>query len=134
MEELEAARDAVDKTDIEAKLDELRREKDGLETIVSETSQQRDRAEFELRKFKDEAATNKQELEYAVQERAEKISQLEGKIGKLNEEKQKIMNEMGDLQNSTDRERIQFLEEELKRLKAKSDDNSKCKLQVQENR
>ena len=44
------------------------------------------------------------------------------------------MNEMGDLQNSTDRERIQFLEEELKRLKAKSDDNSKCKLQVQENR
>ena len=123
---MEAARDAVDKTDIEAKLDELRREKDGLETIVSETSQQRDRAEFELRKFKDEAATNKQELEYAVQERAEKISQLEGKIGKLNEEKQKIMNEMGDLQNSTDRERIQFLEEELKRLKAKSD-NSKCK-------
>ena len=110
LEELEAARDAVDKTDIEAKLDELRREKDGLETIVSETSQQRDRAEFELRKFKDEAATNKQELEYAVQERAEKISQLEGKIGKLNEEKQKIMNEMGDLQNSTD-----------------SDDNSKCK-------
>ena len=100
LEELEAARDAVDKTDIEAKLDELRREKDGLETIVSETSQQRDRAEFELRKFKDEAATNKQELEYAVQERAEKISQLEGKIGKLNEEKQKIMNEMGDLQNS----------------------------------
>ena len=126
LEELEAARDAVDKTDIEAKLDELRREKDGLETIVSETSQQRDRAEFELRKFKDEAATNKQELEYAVQERAEKISQLESKIGKLNEEKQKIMNEMGDLQNSTDRERIQFLEEELKRLKAKSD-NSKCK-------
>ena len=110
LEELEAARDAVDKTDIEAKLDELRREKDGLETIVSETSQQRDRAEFELRKFKDEAATNKQELEYAVQERAEKISQLEGKIGKLNEEKQKIMNEMGDLQNSID-----------------SDDNSKCK-------
>ena len=30
LEELEAARDAVDKTDIEAKLDELRREKDGL--------------------------------------------------------------------------------------------------------
>ena len=30
LEELEAARDAVDKTEIEAKLDELRREKDGL--------------------------------------------------------------------------------------------------------
>ncbi len=30
LDELEAARDALDKTDIEAKLDELRREKDGL--------------------------------------------------------------------------------------------------------
>merc|ERR1719422_1222155 len=100
LEELEAARDAVDKTEIEAKLDELRREKDGLETIVTETSQQRDRAEFELRKFKDEASTSKQELEYAVQEKIEKISQLENKIVKLNEEKQKIMTEMSDLQNS----------------------------------
>ena len=100
LEELEAARDAVDKTDIEAKLDELRREKDGLETIVSETSQQRDRAEFELRKFKDEASTSKQELEYSVQEKIEKITQLENKIVKLNEEKQKIINEMSDLQNS----------------------------------
>merc|ERR1719422_600612 len=100
LEELEAARDAVDKTEIEAKLDELRREKDGLETMVAETSQSRDRAEFELRKFKDEAASSRQELEYAVQEKIEKISQLENKIVKLNEEKQKIMNEMSDLQNS----------------------------------
>ena len=99
LEELEAARDAVDKTEIEAKLDELRREKDGLETIVTETSQQRDKIEFELRKFRDEAATNKQELEFAVQEKTEKISQLENKIVKLNEEKQKILNDMSDLNN-----------------------------------
>lgn len=100
LEELEAARDAVDKTEIEAKLDELRREKDGLETMVAETSQSRDRAEFELRKFKDEAASSRQELEYALQERTDKITQLENKIVKLNEEKQKIINEMSDLQNS----------------------------------
>merc|ERR1719445_1511631 len=72
LEELEAARDAVDKTEIEAKLDELRREKDSLETVVTETSQQRDRAEFELRKYKDEATSNRQELEYALQERTDK--------------------------------------------------------------
>ena len=40
LEELEAARDAVDKTEIEAKLDELRREKDGLEVVLNEKSQQ----------------------------------------------------------------------------------------------
>ena len=100
LEELEAARDAIDKTEIEAKLDELRREKDGLETIVTETSQQRDKIEFELRKFKDEAATNKQELEYAIQEKTEKICQLENKIVKLSEEKQKIMDDMSDLNNT----------------------------------
>ena len=43
LEELEAARDAVDKTEIEAKLDELRREKDGLEGVLNETSQQKDK-------------------------------------------------------------------------------------------
>ena len=99
LEELEAARDAVDKTEIEAKLDELRREKDGLETIVTETSQQRDKIEFELRKLKDEAATHKQDPEFALQEKTEKISQLENKIVKLNEDKQKIINDMTDLQN-----------------------------------
>ena len=100
LEELEAARDAVDKTEIEAKLDELRREKDGLETVVTETSQQRDRAEFELRKHKDEAASNKQDLEFSIQERTEKISQLEGKMTKLTEENTKIRSELEELQNS----------------------------------
>merc|ERR1719150_3583694 len=100
LEELEAARDAVDKTEIEAKLDELRREKDSLETVVTETSQQRDRAEFELRKYKDEAASNKQDLEFSIQERSEKISQLEGKMTKLSEENTKIRSELEELQNS----------------------------------
>merc|ERR1719445_383651 len=77
LEELEAARDAVDKTEIEAKLDELRREKDGLETALSETSQQRDKAEFEAGKLKDATSTMKQELEFSIQEKIEKISQLE---------------------------------------------------------
>lgn len=36
-------RDAVDKTEIEAKLDELRREKDSVEGALSETSQQKDK-------------------------------------------------------------------------------------------
>ena len=97
---MEAARDAVDKTEIEAKLDELRREKDSLETAVTETSQQRDRAEFELRKYKDEAASQLQDLEFSIQERSEKISQLEGKISKLTEENTKIRPDMEDLQNS----------------------------------
>jgi len=100
LEELEAARDAVDKTEIEAKLDELRREKDGLETILSETSQQRDKAEFEAGKLKDASLTMKQELEFAIQEKLEKISQLETKVTKMNEEKTKIILELQDLQNS----------------------------------
>ena len=100
LEELEAARDAVDKTEIEAKLDELRREKDSLETVVTETSQQRDRAEFELRKYKDEATSNKQDLELSLQERSEKISQLEGRITKLSEENNKILGELEVCQNT----------------------------------
>ena len=44
---------------------------DGLETVVSETSQLRDRAEFELRELRDEANSSKQELEFAVQEKTE---------------------------------------------------------------
>ena len=100
LEELEAARDAVDKTEIEAKLDELRREKDGLETALSETSQQRDKAEFEAGKMKDATATMKQELEFSIQEKLEKISQLETRVTKINEEKSKILIELQDLQNS----------------------------------
>jgi len=100
LEELEAARDAVDKTEIEAKLDELRREKDGLETALSETSQQRDKAEFEAGKLKDATSTMKQELEFSIQEKIEKISQLESKVSKMNEEKSKILIELQDLQNS----------------------------------
>merc|ERR1719447_2175333 len=91
LEELEAARDAVDKTEIEAKLDELRREKESLETAVTETSQQRDRAEFELRKFKDEAASSRQDLEFSLQEKSEKIAQLEVRLAKLTEENSKIL-------------------------------------------
>jgi len=100
LEELEAARDAVDKTEIEAKLDELRREKDGLETALSETSQQRDKAEFEAGKLKDASSTMKQELEFSLQEKTEKISQIESKVLKMNEEKSKILIEVQDLQNS----------------------------------
>jgi len=100
LEELEAARDAVDKTEIEAKLDELRREKDGLETALSETSQQRDKAEFEAGKLKDATSTMKQELEFSLQEKTEKITQIESKLSKMTEEKSKILIEMQDLQNS----------------------------------
>merc|ERR1719315_579073 len=100
LEELEAARDAVDKTEIEAKLDELRREKDGLETALSETSQQRDKVEFELGKLKDASSTMKQELEFSIQEKTEKISQIESKVLRMNEEKSKILIELQDLQNS----------------------------------
>merc|ERR1719435_531369 len=100
LEELEAARDAVDKTEIEAKLDELRREKDGLETALSETSQQRDKAEFEAGKLKDASSTMKQELEFSLQEKTEKITQIESKVLKMNEEKSKILIELQDLQNS----------------------------------
>jgi len=100
LEELEAARDAVDKTEIEAKLDELRREKDGLETALSETSQQRDKAEFEAGKLKDASSTMKQELEFSIQEKTEKISQIESKVLRMNEEKSKILIELQDLQNS----------------------------------
>jgi len=100
LEELEAARDAVDKTDIEAKLDELRREKDGLENALTEISQQRDKAEFEAGKLKDSAVSMKQELEFSVQEKNDKILQLESKMLKMAEEKSKIMVELQDLQNS----------------------------------
>jgi len=100
LEELEAARDAVDKTEIEAKLDELRREKDGLETALSETSQQRDKAEFEAGKLKDASSTMKQELEYSIQEKIEKINQIETRVSKMNDEKSKILIELQDLQNS----------------------------------
>jgi len=100
LEELEAARDAVDKTEIEAKLDELRREKDGLETVLSETSQQRDKAEFELSKLKDATMTIKQELEFAIEDKMGKMSKLETKISKMSEEKSKMMVELQDLQNT----------------------------------
>ena len=39
----------MDKTEIEAKLDELRREKDNMETALNETSQQRDKLDFEVK-------------------------------------------------------------------------------------
>lgn len=43
----------MDKTEIEAKLDELRREKDNMETALNETSQQRDKLDFEFNKLKE---------------------------------------------------------------------------------
>merc|ERR1719481_2375329 len=82
LEELEAARDAVDKTEIEAKLDELRREKDGLETALSETSQQRDKAEFEAGKLKDASEALKKDLDFQIESKEEQIGKLEEKIGK----------------------------------------------------
>ena len=56
LEELEAARDVTDKTDIEAKLDELRREKDSLGTLLSEAGQGREKAEFEVGRLRDSTA------------------------------------------------------------------------------
>jgi len=100
LEELEAARDAVDKTEIEAKLDELRREKDSLETILSETSQQRDKAEYEAGKLKDASQTLKQELEFQLQTKADHVGQLEEKVSMLADEKLGMITELQDLQNS----------------------------------
>ena len=79
LEELEAARDAVDKTEIEAKLDELRREKDGLETVLNETSQQRDKLEFEISKLRDAANNQRTELEFKLSGKTEEIEIL--KVG-----------------------------------------------------
>ena len=84
LEELEAARDAVDKTEIEAKLDELRREKDGLETLLNEASQQRDKLEFEISKLKDSTNNQKQELEFQLQAKIDEIEILKVYIFNVN--------------------------------------------------
>ena len=76
LEELEAARDAVDKTEIEAKLDELRREKDGLEVLLNEKSQEIDKLEFEHNKLKDAADKQKQQLEDEIKTKTDEIENL----------------------------------------------------------
>ena len=47
-------------------MDELRREKDALETLLNEASQQRDKLEFEISKLKDSTNNQKQELEFQL--------------------------------------------------------------------
>merc|ERR1719315_907204 len=100
LEELEAARDAVDKTEIEAKLDELRREKDGLETTLAENSQQREKVEFELGKLKDASLVIKQESEFQVQAKDSEISLLKEKVEKICQEKNGMLSELQILQNT----------------------------------
>ena len=100
LEELEAARDAVDKTEIEAKLDELRREKDSLETSLAETSQQREKIEFELGKLKDASLVVKQETEFQVQAKNGEISLLKEKVDKIAQEKLGMVSEFQMLQNT----------------------------------
>ena len=75
LEELEAARDVADKTDIEAKLDEVRREKDGLETALSEASQLREKAEFEIAKLRESSTSLKETLESQVAAKEEAVAQ-----------------------------------------------------------
>jgi len=100
LEELEAARDAVDKTEIEAKLDELRREKDSVEGALSETSQQKDKLEFEISKLRDSASNQRAELEFQLKTKTESIEILQAKACKLDEEKNCMLNELEQLQNS----------------------------------
>jgi len=100
LEELEAARDAVDKTEIEAKLDELRKEKNDLETALAETSQQRDKVEFELGKLKDASLIMKQESEFQTQTREKEIGSLKEKLEKLCKEKAALLSEIQILQNT----------------------------------
>jgi len=100
LEALEAARDVVDKTEIEAKLDELRREKDGLEAAVSEAAQHREKAEFEVAKVRDAAAQHQHMLEKELEKEKEKAAALEEKLARLRQEKARIAVEVADLQNS----------------------------------
>lgn len=100
LEELEAARDVVDKTDIEAKLDELRREKDGLETQLSEAAQKIERAEFEVERLRETASVARQELEGQIAAREERLAASEEKLAKLKQEKANLVVELQDLQNS----------------------------------
>ena len=100
LEELEAARDVVDKTDIEAKLDEVRREKDGLETALSEASQLREKAEFEIGKLRESSSNLKEKLESQLAANEEKIAEVEEKVAKLRAEKSRMVVELQELQNS----------------------------------
>jgi len=100
LEELEAARDAVDKTEIEAKLDELRREKDGLEVVLNEKSQQVDKLEFEEKKLREQASNQKQELEQQLKSKDEEIEHLKSTATKLQEEKNLLLKDMEELQSS----------------------------------
>ena len=100
LEELEAARDVIDKTDIEAKLDEMRREKDGLEIALSEASQLREKAEFEIGKLRESSSNLKDELERQIVSREEKLAEAEGKVANLRAEKSRLVVELQELQNS----------------------------------
>jgi len=100
LEELEAARDVVDKTDIEAKLDEVRREKDGLETALSEASQLREKAEFEIAKLRESSTNLKENLESQVEKLESKVAEAEEKVSKLRTEKSRLVVELQELQNS----------------------------------
>jgi len=77
LEELEASRDSIDKTDIEAKLDEVRREKDGLETALSEASQLREKAEFEIGKLRESSTNLQTQLEGQIAAKEEKVVEAE---------------------------------------------------------
>ena len=59
MVELEAATDSADKMEIKTRLDKMQRDMDGLETIMSENSQQREKVKFEAGKLKDASFTKK---------------------------------------------------------------------------
>merc|ERR550517_956707 len=100
LEELEAARDVIDKTDIEAKLDEVRREKDGLETALSEASQLREKAEFEIGKLRESSTNLQEKLESQLAAKEERVAEVEEKIAKLRTEKSRLVVELQELQNS----------------------------------
>ena len=100
LEELEAARDVVDKTDIEAKLDEVRREKDGLETALSEASQLREKAEFEIGKLRESSTNLQEKLESQLAAKEERVAEVEEKVTKLRAEKSRLVVELQELQNS----------------------------------
>ena len=100
LEELEASRDSIDKTDIEAKLDEVRREKDGLETALSEASQLREKAEFEIGKLRESSTNLQTQLEGQIAAKEEKVVEAEEKIAKLRTEKSRLVVEIQELQNS----------------------------------
>ena len=71
LDELEAARDETVKTDIEARLDELRWETDFLGTLLSEAGRGKKKAEFEAGRLRDTTSTIQAEMESAIAAREE---------------------------------------------------------------